>query len=131
MPEDKPQNRRELEGSIIRKAWSDPAYHEKLMADPKAILEQELATIYPDILLPDELQVQAVQETPNAITLVVPAPPEELELKAMTEEDLVSLSEGTAVNLNVNANVNVNVNANINVNVNVNANVSAGEEPPR
>jgi hypothetical protein len=60
-------DRKELEQRVIQKAQQDSEFRSRLLADPKAALEQELGTS-----LPAGVQVQVVEETSNSIYLVLP-----------------------------------------------------------
>ncbi|MEM7594391.1 MAG: NHLP leader peptide family natural product precursor, partial [Cyanobacteria bacterium P01_A01_bin.83] len=40
-PENHSQTRRDIEARMIAKAWKDEAYKQELLANPKAVFEQE------------------------------------------------------------------------------------------
>jgi Nitrile hydratase, alpha chain len=62
-----PTQRYNIESRVVRRAWADPEYRERLRADPKAALEEEL-----DAKLPDRLTVQLVEERPDMLCIVLP-----------------------------------------------------------
>lgn len=126
-----PTSRRDLEDLIIKKAWSDRAYREKLMRDPRQVLQEELQAIDPEIVLPEGLVVQLHEENPAVFHFVMPMSPDDVARlgseKVAVETAGISRSVNVfwAVNANVTANVNANFNANVNANANANANVNA------
>jgi hypothetical protein len=61
--------RKELERQIIERANRDPSFRQRLLADPKAAIEEHLG-----IRLPPTFQVIVVEEAPNQAYLVLPAP---------------------------------------------------------
>lgn len=61
-------SRKEFEASLITKAWKDPAFKQELISNPKAIYTKELGQ-----QLPEQLQVQVLEEDANNLYLVIPA----------------------------------------------------------
>lgn len=59
--------RTEMERRIRERSLQDDAFRQRLLADPRTAVEQELGT-----RLPDEVQIVAVEETPETIYLVLP-----------------------------------------------------------
>ena len=94
---EKMKNRQELEARIVAKAWADPAYRERLLADPKALLAEELQADYPELKLPEDLQVKVVEETPLEMTLVLPVNPQTLVGLEMSEAALGQVAGGFVV----------------------------------
>ncbi len=94
---EKMKNRQELEARIVAKAWADPAYRERLLADPKALLAEELQADYPELKLPEDLQVKVVVETPLEMTLVLPVNPQTLVGPEMSEAALGQVAGGFVV----------------------------------
>lgn len=94
---EKMKNRQELEARIVAKAWADPAYRERLLADPKALLAEELQADYPELKLPEDLQVKVVEETPLEMTLVLPVNPQTLVGPEMSEAALGQVAGGFVV----------------------------------
>ncbi len=62
-----PTGRAELETRIVRRAQADAEFREWLLRDPRAALEDELG-----IALPQRLEIQVVQERPDALCIVLP-----------------------------------------------------------
>jgi hypothetical protein len=65
------ETRKELEQQIILKSLEDDGFKQELMSNPKAALSRELGLQG----LPDSLQINVVEETPNSIYVVLPAKP--------------------------------------------------------
>ena len=64
---DFPTRRDEIEGRVVRRAWADPAYRDRLRHDPRGALEEELG-----VSLPSRLQVTVVEEQPDHLCIVIP-----------------------------------------------------------
>ena len=65
------QTRRDIEARIVTKAWKDEAYKQELLANPKAIFEQEFG-----VELPAEISVQVLEENSTTLNFVLPMRPE-------------------------------------------------------
>jgi len=59
--------REQMERRIVEKSLKDDAFRHRLLADPRAAVEQEMGT-----RLPEEVRVVAVEETPDTAYLVLP-----------------------------------------------------------
>jgi hypothetical protein len=59
--------RAEMERRLIQRGLQDESFRERLLADPRSAIEEELGT-----RLPAEIQVLAVEETADTISLVLP-----------------------------------------------------------
>jgi hypothetical protein len=70
-------------GQVVAKAWADPAFKQRLLADPVAVLREH------GLEMPTDREVRAVENTDEVIHLVVPAPPKEL-----TDEQLGAVAGG-------------------------------------
>ena len=57
-----------MERRLVERSLQDDAFRQRLLADPKAAVEEELGT-----QLPEEVQVKAVEETADTIYLVLPS----------------------------------------------------------
>ncbi|WP_249896916.1 NHLP leader peptide family RiPP precursor [Paenibacillus sp. PK3_47] len=66
-----------LKNQVIQKAWEDPSFKQKLLADPKAALFEALG-----IQLPDNITLKTVEEGSNEFYLVIPPSPSSDVLKA-------------------------------------------------
>ncbi|CAH1227149.1 hypothetical protein PAECIP111891_06081 [Paenibacillus allorhizoplanae] len=63
-----------LKVNIIKKAWEDPDFKARLLADPRSALEQDFGHSIPEGI---ELHVMAV--TPTKYAMIIPPKPEELD----------------------------------------------------
>ena len=70
---------------IVSKAWADPAFKAKLLADPMTALKEAGHTV------PAGLLVKAVENTDKQVYLVVPARPKEL-----SDDQLNKVAGGSA-----------------------------------
>jgi hypothetical protein len=87
--------RRDLEARIIAKAWKNPSYKQRLLADAKSVLQGEISAIDPDVTLPAELQVYVHEEAPNAYHLVLPRNPRNIALSEVVGDDLEAVAPQT------------------------------------
>ncbi|WP_055105737.1 NHLP leader peptide family RiPP precursor [Paenibacillus ihumii] len=62
-----------LQTQIIQKAWQDPSFKAKLLADPKAAIQEALG-----VIIPDHIKVKAVEESSDEFYLVLPPNPSEV-----------------------------------------------------
>lgn len=127
----KPMNRNEFEAIIIAKAWKDPAFRKRLLADPKKVMQEELTAVYPNAKLPNDLKIKVVEETDKELTIVLPVNPSGAGKGALSDEDLDAVAGGTiavvvAVALTVVATINTGVQTNVGANVNAGVNVNTG-----
>ena len=83
-----PQTRKDIEARIIAKAWKDESYRQELLANPKAIFEQEFG-----IEFPTEINVEVLEETPTSLNFVLPMRPELLR-QELNEEELELIAGG-------------------------------------
>ena len=84
------QGRAEMERRLIEKSVEDDVFRQRLLADPKGAVEQELGT-----RLPEGVQVRAVEETQDTIYLVLPgAPRAGREGEALSDQELESVAGG-------------------------------------
>jgi len=77
-------NPRDMEAQIIARALKDSAFRDQLIAAPR----QALASMGID--LPEGIQVQVIEQTPNMLYLVLPARPEPLSAEAELSESLLA-----------------------------------------
>ncbi|HEX5850720.1 MAG TPA: NHLP leader peptide family RiPP precursor [Rubrobacter sp.] len=82
--------RTEMERRLIERSLEDDAFRQRLVEEPKGVVEQELG-----MRLPEEVRVMVVEETSDTIYLVIPGTPmagrEELEL---SDQELESVAGG-------------------------------------
>lgn len=67
---------------IVLRAWEDPAFKRRLMADPKAVLREY------GIEVPDRLEIRVVENTDDVFYLNLPAKPS----TELTAEELDALT---------------------------------------
>ncbi|BBH22221.1 hypothetical protein Back11_35660 [Paenibacillus baekrokdamisoli] len=60
----------ELKEKIIEKAWSDPAFKQLLLSDPKAALQEAFG-----LTVPSDIQLTVLEETAASFYLVIPSAP--------------------------------------------------------
>jgi hypothetical protein len=75
----------EFATKVITRAWSDPAYKAKLMADPHGALAEV------GLQAPIGLNIKVVENTDNLLHLVLPAPP----TGEISDASLAQVSAGT------------------------------------
>ena len=84
--------RAEVELRLVERSLQDESLRQRLLADPKAAVEEELGT-----RLPEEVQVIAVEETADTIYLVLPsASPVGDEGGELSDQDLEAIAGGGA-----------------------------------
>lgn len=141
MAQEKPKTRKEFEAMIVARAWKEPDYRKRLLADPKSVVQEELANLYKGAALPPAMKVQVHEEGPNDVHLVLPRNPQEFTPQELSDEDLDNVAGGTGIgvviaavvagvvntagNTNQIGNVNINTNANINLNANLSVNLTS------
>jgi hypothetical protein len=73
------RTRKDLEIHLITRALKDESFRAELIANPKAVIEQEIGS-----KLPDELEITVLEETADTIYMVLPCNPYE----GLSEEEL-------------------------------------------
>ena len=76
-----------LNRQIVARAQNDPAYRQALLADPRAVLEQAFGHE-----LPPNLRVQAIEQEPDTIDLLLP--PAAQASEELSEAELDSVAGG-------------------------------------
>ncbi len=84
--------RTKLEAQIIEKAMKDDSFREKLLEDPKIILELETG-----IKLPESLNIRVLQEDRNNVYLVLPPFRGDAAEDELTEAELATVAGGGGV----------------------------------
>lgn len=67
MADNQGQTREEMVASLITKAWQDDNFKKELLSNPKAVIQRETGEE-----IPDDIQVNIVEETANQIYFVIP-----------------------------------------------------------
>ena len=83
--------RRSFETYIIRKAWKDASFKQRLIDDPRGTFTAELQALDPNATLEGDVNIRVQTETPTEICLVLPMNPESFEL---AEADLDAVAGG-------------------------------------
>jgi hypothetical protein len=72
-------------GKILAKAWEDDVFKQRLLKDPKAVLNEEGLETHPT------LEIRAVENTEKVFHLVIPPKPDAAEL---SDDQLQSIAGG-------------------------------------
>lgn len=72
-------------GRMIAKAWADPAFKERLKADPKAVLAEM------GVETPEGVVVEVLENTAEKTHLVLPAEPS---CEVPSDEDIAQMESG-------------------------------------
>jgi hypothetical protein len=73
---------------VVSRAWSDEAYKQRLLSDPKAVLVEA------GMPIPPNLQVVVHASTPNQFHLVLPPPPPGREGDKLSDAELDNVAGG-------------------------------------
>ncbi|WP_018751015.1 NHLP leader peptide family RiPP precursor [Paenibacillus sanguinis] len=60
-----------FQSQVVEKAWQDPSFKAKLLANPKAAIQEALG-----VTLPDHIKVKTVEESADEFYVVLPPNPE-------------------------------------------------------
>lgn len=87
--------RSEYEREVIKKAWSDENFKQRLISDPKSVIAEEL-----DETLPENIEFEVLQETENKVYFVLPSNPTSVitSEEALSEEALETVAGGICRN---------------------------------
>ena len=78
-----------MERRLVGRSLEDDAFRQRLLEDPKAVAEQELG-----VRLPEEVQVEAVEETADTIYLVLPSTSPAGEGEELSDRELEAVAGG-------------------------------------
>jgi hypothetical protein len=78
-----------MERRLIERSLQDDAFRQRLIADPKAALEEELGTQFPE-----GVQVRALEETADTIYLVLPGASPAGEGGVLSDQELEAVAGG-------------------------------------
>jgi hypothetical protein len=84
MSEAETPGRRDLEDKIVARAWADEDFRERLKSDPRTAVAEETG-----ITLPEAIEVEVLEETPEKGYLVIP-----VNRAALSDEQLEVVSGG-------------------------------------
>jgi hypothetical protein len=85
-------SRAEMERALVQRSIEDDSFRQRLLDDPKATVEQELAT-----QLPEGVEVRVVQESQQSIYLVLPSASPLGEGVELSDEELEAVAGGGSV----------------------------------
>ena len=83
------ETRKDFEMRLIAKAWTDEAFRQQLLSNPKAVVEQEFGE-----QLPEGINVEIIQEPANTLYIVLPAMPESGGSEELNDEELEAVAGG-------------------------------------
>jgi hypothetical protein len=84
----------EMERTLVQRSLQDEEFRQRLLEDPRAVVEQELGT-----RLPEGVQVRVVQESADTIYLVLPSASPIGEGGELSDEALESVAGGDVINV--------------------------------
>src|SRR4051794_9175613 len=79
-------------GQVVARAWSDDAFKQRLLSDPRTVLAEA------GLPVPANLTVQVHEATPTQLHLVLPPSPRR-EGEALSDEELDHVAGGEAWNI--------------------------------
>jgi hypothetical protein len=85
-------SRAEIERTLVQRSLEDDSFRQRLLDDPKATVEQELAT-----QLPEDVEVRVVEESADAIYLVLPSTSPIVEGEGLSDQELDAVAGGGSV----------------------------------
>jgi hypothetical protein len=87
-------SRAEIERTLVQRSMEDEDFRQRLLADPKGAVEQELGT-----QLPEDVEVRVVEESAQSIYLVLPSASPLVEGEELSDRELeeVAGGQGTTV----------------------------------
>jgi hypothetical protein len=86
--------RAEFEAAMLSAAFKDASAMENLKSDPKAAYEKQLSDIKEGTKLPQDLVIEAVQETDQVLFLRIPPAPAELSGVELSDAELEQVAGG-------------------------------------
>ena len=88
MDESKMNARQTLEAQLIDRAMKDETFRQELLRDPKGVFARELG-----IQMPENIDVQVLQESPSTVYLVLPPPAQSVGAE-LSETELDAVAGG-------------------------------------
>jgi hypothetical protein len=82
------QERAKQWGQMVARAWSDEAYKQRLISDPKAVLAET------GLAVPANLTLEVHETTPTHLHLVLPPPPGSRTTDKLSEDELDQVAGG-------------------------------------
>lgn len=85
------KDRQDLINALIEKAWSDEKYKQRLINNPREVVNELLREEDPTFEIPEGCSVKVLEETQTELILVIPQNPDDIELD---EADLENVADG-------------------------------------
>lgn len=73
----------EFQNELIGRALKDESFRQALLANPKAVVEKEMGKLQEGAKLPGLLEIKVIEQPANALYLVLPTLPDELDDEAL------------------------------------------------
>ena len=90
MDENPVKTRQQLEAQLIDRAMKDETFRQELLRDPKDVVTRELG-----IQMPENIDVQVLQESPSTFYLVLP-PSAQRAGAELSDEELEAVAGGAS-----------------------------------
>ena len=74
-------------GKVVAKAWADPDFKAKLLADPKTVLKEN------GLEFPEDVELRVVENTDKLVHLILPPEP----TGQLSEEELEKVAGGGVI----------------------------------
>jgi Nitrile hydratase, alpha chain len=82
-------SRAEMERRLIQRSLEDEEFRQRLLADPRAAIEQELGS-----RLPESIEVRVVEESADTIYLVLPSRSADAQGSELSDRELDAVAGG-------------------------------------
>ena len=84
--------RRQVEAMLIARAWKDPDFRKRLIADPRGVIESEFPHALKDGKYPEGIRVEVIEEDENTKYFVIPFLPEQIAQTNLSRQELLSVA---------------------------------------
>ncbi len=87
--------RKKFETYLIRKAWADQDFKQRLIDKPQSTIEAELKALDPEATLGERsISVKVVAEMPDEVCMVIPLNPADYQLEVLSDDQLEQVAGG-------------------------------------